>query len=58
LTVRKWKSSVLVDIREFWTDKDGSEKPGKKGISLSVDQWTRVKDLMEDIDSTVCSLKK
>lgn len=35
LTVRKWKNSKLVDIREYWTDPEGIEKPGKKGSDVS-----------------------
>lgn len=30
VTVRQWKSNVLVDIREFWGE-EGDLKPGKKG---------------------------
>ena len=29
--VRKFKGKVYVDIREFYTDKNGDEQPGKKG---------------------------
>lgn len=36
-TVRSYKGNVFVDIREFY-GADGDEKPGKKGVSLNLDQ--------------------
>lgn len=41
VTIRNWKGNTLIDIREYWGD-DGSLKPGKKGISLSADQWSKL----------------
>lgn len=39
IQVSKFKSFVLVDIRETYTDKtSGEERPGKKGISLKPEQ--------------------
>jgi hypothetical protein len=31
VTVRKWRTAVLVDLREFYDD-HGTAKPGKKGV--------------------------
>ncbi|KAF8482584.1 transcriptional Coactivator p15-domain-containing protein [Russula ochroleuca] len=38
VTVRSFKGTTLVDIREYYGN-EGDEKPGKKGIALSVEQW-------------------
>jgi hypothetical protein len=36
VTLRKWKTGKLIDIREYWQDaKDGKDKPGKKGLLLT-----------------------
>lgn len=38
--VREFKGMTLIDIREYYEDKNTGElKPGKKGISLQADQW-------------------
>jgi len=46
ISVRKFKSMTLVDIREYY--KAGDElKPGKKGISLTIEQYRCLKDEKE-----------
>lgn len=57
VTVRKWRAGILVDIREYWGD-EGDLKPGKKGISLTIDQWNTLKDLVPDIDDAITRLPK
>ena len=37
--VRTFSGKVLVDIREFYTGRDGQPMPGKKGISLNPEEW-------------------
>ncbi|KAI0268806.1 transcriptional Coactivator p15-domain-containing protein [Gloeopeniophorella convolvens] len=49
VTVRDFKGSTLIDIREYYGT-DGDEKPGKKGISLSVEQWRTLMQASEAID--------
>lgn len=38
--MRSFKGIALIDIREFYSA-DGDEKPGKKGISLTLEQVRR-----------------
>lgn len=52
VTVREFKGKALVDIREYYEDKGSGElKPGKKGISLSSEQYRQMKSLLDDIDA-------
>ncbi|KAL0332615.1 UNVERIFIED_CONTAM: RNA polymerase II transcriptional coactivator KIWI [Sesamum calycinum] len=52
VSVRNWMGKVVVDIREFYF-KDGKEFPGKKGISLSMDQWKILRDHVDEIDKEI-----
>lgn len=43
VTVRKFNNINLVDIREFFEDKEtGEKKPTKKGISLTEESWKKL----------------
>ncbi|KAK7316936.1 hypothetical protein RJT34_00760 [Clitoria ternatea] len=52
VSVRTWQGKIVVDIREFYV-KDGKQLPGKKGISLTMDQWNVLRKHIEDIDQAV-----
>jgi hypothetical protein len=48
---------VLIDFREFFENADGAVLPTKKGISLQLDQWNKLKSLVDDIDEEIKKLK-
>ncbi|KAK4548855.1 hypothetical protein LTR36_008628 [Oleoguttula mirabilis] len=50
--VSSFKGATMVSIREFY-EKDGKTLPGKKGISLSVDQFTAVLDILPQIEGVL-----
>ncbi|KAI0344864.1 PC4-domain-containing protein [Trametopsis cervina] len=56
-TIRAFKGTTYLDIREFYNAGD-EEKPGKKGISLSAEQWAILKDNAEIIDALFRKAKK
>ena len=53
VTISQFKSQVRVDIREFYLTADGERKPGKKGISLSLDEWKKMKSQMKEIEEAI-----
>ena len=52
VTVSNFKGRTLLDIRE-WYEKDGEFKPGRKGISLTSDQWTAIKSSANGISAAL-----
>lgn len=56
--VREFKGMTLIDIREYYEDKNtGEMKPGKKGISLQADQW-EVRHLLQSDGKVVPSVTR
>ena len=56
ITVHKFKGKIKVDIREFYDDQ-GEMKPGKRGISLSLENWQKLKGFIDDIEESIDNLK-
>jgi len=56
-TVRSFKDIPLLDIREFY-GAGSDEKPGKKGISLTLEQWQVLKTNADTIDQLFSELSK
>ncbi|THH30427.1 hypothetical protein EUX98_g3759 [Antrodiella citrinella] len=56
-TLSEFKGTVYLDIREFY-EKDGEAKPGKKGISISKEQWDILKSNAATIDTLFTKAKK
>ncbi|KAF9012344.1 transcriptional Coactivator p15-domain-containing protein [Cyathus striatus] len=56
-TVRAFKGIPLIDIREYYGA--GNElQPGKKGISLTIDQWEALKKGSGLLDDVLSALNK
>lgn len=54
VTVREFNGIKLVDIRDFYVDKQsGEKKPGKKGISLTEETWKKLLELQQDINNAL-----
>ncbi|KAL7421690.1 hypothetical protein Q5752_003459 [Cryptotrichosporon argae] len=57
VTVRQFKGKTLVDLREYYEDKvTGEDRPGSKGLSLTVEQWTALKQAAGTVDELVARL--
>lgn len=56
VTVRKFNNVNLVDIREFYTDKEGVKRPGKKGISLTEDAYYKLLEATNKIQNALDDL--
>lgn len=51
--VSKFRGKTYVSIREYYQDSSGQQKPSKKGISLTVDQWKKLVESTEKINDTI-----
>ncbi|XP_052101148.1 activated RNA polymerase II transcriptional coactivator p15-like [Mytilus californianus] len=57
VSVSEFRGKVMVGIREFY-EADGELRPGKKGISLPLDQWEKLKNQFDDINEAVREMNK
>jgi hypothetical protein len=58
VTVSRFKGKVRIDIREYYLDDANDFKPGKRGLSLDVDQWTKLLAYQDLIKEAVYELEK
>ncbi|KAL4735143.1 transcriptional Coactivator p15-domain-containing protein [Aspergillus similis] len=49
VTISSFRGKTMVNIREYY-EKDGEELPGKKGISLPIDQFCSLVTLLPEIE--------
>ncbi|KAL4768922.1 transcriptional Coactivator p15-domain-containing protein [Aspergillus nidulans var. acristatus] len=49
VTISSFRGKTMVNIREYY-EKDGEELPGKKGISLPIDQFSSLVTLLPAIE--------
>ena len=56
ITVHKFKGQLKVDIREYYED-NGEMKPGKRGLSLNLDNWNKLKEFLDKIDEAIDNIK-
>ena len=59
VTITKFRGRARVDIREFYHGhQDGTLLPGKKGISMSHDEYLKFKSMIPAIDEEIVRLQK
>jgi len=56
VSVSEFKGRAMISIREYYTADDGELRPGRKGISLSTEQWEKLKEHMSKIDAELEAL--
>ncbi|KAK8089865.1 transcriptional Coactivator p15 [Apiospora hydei] len=51
VAISEFKGKPLISVREYYTDAAGEMKPGKKGISLTLDQWNNLMKATADVNA-------
>jgi hypothetical protein len=57
VSVSEFRGKPLVNIREYY-EANGKLLPGKKGVSLSTDQWEQLKKFIDKIDNDIKNVSK
>ncbi|KAJ5084302.1 ssDNA-binding transcriptional regulator [Penicillium alfredii] len=52
VTISSFRGKTLVGVREYY-EKDGQELPGKKGISMPLDQFSSLITILPDIEQAL-----
>lgn len=50
--INEFRGRKLIDIREYY-EKNGEMLPGKKGISLSIEQWKKLLKVADEINKAI-----
>ncbi|TMW44142.1 hypothetical protein DOY81_010779 [Sarcophaga bullata] len=50
--ISEFRGRKLIDIREYY-EKNGEMLPGKKGISLSVEQWKTLLQIADEVNRAI-----
>lgn len=53
IEVVRFKGKTLISIREYYEDARGKLKHSKKGISLSLQQWTTLLENVDKVNSII-----
>ncbi len=59
VTVSQWKGMTMVGVRKFYQDKnDGSWKPTKQGVSLTLENFKKLRSVLlsDEIDECISKL--
>jgi len=56
VSVSKFKGITLVNVREYYESESGELKPGKKGISLKLDEWRSLVRQIDKVDTKIREL--
>ncbi|KAK8873866.1 transcriptional Coactivator p15-domain-containing protein [Apiospora arundinis] len=51
VVISEFKGKPLISVREYYTDAAGDMKPGKKGISLTLDQWNSLMKATTEVNA-------
>ena len=57
LKLKTYKGAVYVDIREYYSA-EGAMKPGKKGITLSWEQWEELLESAKELEELRAEINK
>ena len=57
VSLSKFRGKARVDIREFYQVASGDLMPGKKGLSLSLEDYEKFKSMIPAIDAHLATLK-
>ena len=50
--ISEFRGRKLIDIREYY-EKNGEMLPGKKGISLSLEQWKTLLKIADEVNRAI-----